>query len=91
MRVPRRTCITIVLVLGMLLLASTALAGGPYELLWYSIGAGGGECEGGAYALQASVGQSAGVPMTGGAYSLGGGFWSGVPPVYLRYLPVIFR
>lgn len=79
------------LVLGMLLLATTALASGPYELLWYTIGAGGGTSEGGRYSLSASIGQNAGDSMSGGAYSLSGGFWSGVPPVYLRYLPVIFR
>lgn len=91
MKRKHRICAAMALALVLLLLAATALASGPYELLWYAIGAGGATSEGGVYSLSASIGQNAADSMSGGVYSLGGGFWSGVPPVYLRYLPVIFR
>ena len=91
MRNVHRTCTMILLLLAAFLLTATALASGPYELLWYSISGGGGPSEGGQYALSATVGQPAADSMSGGQYSLSGGFWSGVPPKYPLYLPVIFR
>jgi hypothetical protein len=81
----------ILVVLALFLLAGTALANGPYELLWYSISGGGSPSGGGQYTLSATVGQAAADSMSGGQYSLSGGFWSGVPSNYPLYLPVIFR
>lgn len=81
----------ILVVLALLLLTGTALADGPYELLWYAVNGGGSPSEGGRYALSAAIGQPATESMSGGQYNLSGGFWSGVPPVYPVYLPVIFR
>lgn len=81
----------ILLALALFLLAGAALAAGPYELLWYSISGGGNPSEGGQYALSATVGQAAADSMSGGQYSLNGGFWSGVPPRYPVFLPVILR
>ena len=81
----------ILVLLALFLLAGTALASGPYELLWYSISGGGGASEGGQYALAATVGQPAAHSMSGGQYSLSGGFWSGVPPRFPVYLPIVFR
>ncbi|GAB4505939.1 MAG: hypothetical protein Kow00123_00770 [Anaerolineales bacterium] len=91
MTATRHAWAVLLVLVTVLALTATALAAGPYELLWYAVGAGGVQCEGGPYALSASISQAAGEPMSGGAYSLSGGFWSGVPPVYLWYLPVIFR
>lgn len=81
----------ILLALALFLLTGTALAANPYELLWYSVGGGGSPSEGGHYALSASIGQPAADSMSGGQYSLNGGFWSGIPPRYPLYLPVILR
>jgi hypothetical protein len=54
-----------------------AQSGGPYDLSWYTIDGGGGTSSGGAYTLSGTIGQpDAGGPMTGGSYSLVGGFWS---------------
>jgi uncharacterized membrane protein len=85
----KRTAILVALVL--FLLAGTALASGTYELLWYSISGGGSPSGGGHYALSATVGQPAADSMSGGQYSLSGGFWSGVPPRFPVYLPIVFR
>lgn len=57
--------------------AAQAQSGGPYELSWHSIDGGGGTSTGGPFSLSGTIGQpDAGGPLTGGAYSLIGGFWS---------------
>ena len=54
------------------------------------ISGGGGELTGGSYILAGIIGQpDAGAP-TGGAYTLGGGFWGGGGMVWI-YLPLIMR
>ncbi|MBC7259363.1 MAG: hypothetical protein H5T65_08950 [Chloroflexi bacterium] len=90
MSTARRIQIAAVVILTVLLLTVTAMASGPYELTWYFIGGGGVQCQGGPYTLAASIGHT-GESASGGAYSLTGGFWAGVPPAYLRYLPIILR
>jgi len=48
-----------------------------YSIDWYTIDGGGGTSTGGVYAVSGTIGQpDAGGPMTGGNYSLTGGFWS---------------
>jgi len=48
-----------------------------YSIDWFSIDGGGGTSTGGVFAVSGTVGQpDAGAPMTGGQYSLTGGFWS---------------
>jgi hypothetical protein len=48
-----------------------------YSVDWYKIAGGGGTSTGGVYAVSGTIGQhDAGGPMTGGNYSLTGGFWS---------------
>jgi hypothetical protein len=48
-----------------------------YSINWYKVAGGGGTSTGGVYAVSGTVGQpDAGGPMTGGNYSLTGGFWA---------------
>jgi len=48
-----------------------------YSINWYKVAGGGGTSSGGTYQLSGTIGQQdAGGPMTGGGYSLTGGFWS---------------
>jgi hypothetical protein len=48
-----------------------------YSINWYKIAGGGGTSSGGAYSLSGTIGQpDASGAMTGGNYSLTGGFWS---------------
>ncbi len=48
-----------------------------YSIGWYKIAGGGGVSSGGQYSLQGTIGQAeAGATMSGGAFSLTGGFWS---------------
>jgi hypothetical protein len=82
------------------ILTPTALAqtGGPYELTWTTIDAGGGALTGGAYSLVSTIGQpEPGPGAGGGGYSLTGGMWGGAgaaaPPTGAKrvYLPMLVR
>jgi hypothetical protein len=64
-----------------LLAAIAAPAGAIHalELSWYTCDAGGGRSAGGAFVVHGTIGQAdAGLPATGGAYVLTGGFWAGI-------------
>ncbi len=59
-----------------------------YSIDWHKIAGGGGTSSGGNYTLSGTIGQpDAGVAMTGGSYSLTGGFWSLVSVVQSAGLP----
>ncbi len=48
-----------------------------YSIDWYKVSGGGGTSTGGVYTVSGTIGQhDAGGPMTGGNYSLTGGFWA---------------
>jgi hypothetical protein len=86
----RRKLIILLLVLLLLAFAGSALAQTQgYDLGWFAVG-GGGESSGGGYELSATTGQSAAGELSGGAYTLRGGFW-GAPAVQTIYLPLVVR
>jgi len=59
-----------------------------YSIDWYKIAGGGGTSTGGAYQVSGTIGQhDAGGPMTGGNYSLTGGFWALISVVQTAGLP----
>ena len=75
-----------------------AQSGGPYDLTWTTIGAGGGTLTGGGYSLVSTIGQPEPGPGASGAgYSLTGGVWGGAgavsPPSGGKrvYLPLVLR
>jgi hypothetical protein len=73
----------------------SAQSGGPYDLTWSTVDGGGYTFgQGGAYTLGGTVGQPDAGLLTGGDYTLGGGFWGGgaVPGLkYRTYLPLLMR
>ena len=79
---------TIAIVITLLVLAASSRAQ-TYSINWYKIAGGGGTSSNGQYSVSGTIGQhDAGGPMTGGNYSLTGGFWSlfavqspGAPPL----------
>ena len=88
----------ILVVLVALAPVAFAQSGGPYELTWTTIDAGGGTVTGGAYNLVSTIGQpEPGPGAGGGGYSLTGGVWGGAgaaaPPLCGKrvYLPMVFR
>jgi hypothetical protein len=68
-----------------------AQSGGGYDLTWNVI-AGGGDTNsaGGPYSLSGTIGQAEAGTLSGGSYSLSGGFWVNVLSNHLN-LPLIIR
>lgn len=62
------------------LVAASAAISAPaqnYSVDWFTIDGGGGTSSGGVYSLSGTIGQpDAGATMTGGQYTLVGGFWA---------------
>jgi hypothetical protein len=65
-------------ILLLLVLAASARSyAQPYSIDWYKVAGGGGTSTGGVYSVSGTIGQhDAGGPMTGGNFSLTGGFWA---------------
>jgi hypothetical protein len=61
-----------------------------YSIDWYKISGGGGTSSNGQYSVSGTIGQhDAGGAMTGGAYSVTGGFWSLISVVQTAGGPVL--
>ena len=76
---------------GCLLLLGNVSSAQSYSINWYKVSGGGGTSTGGTYQVSATIGQhDAGGPMTGGAYSVTGGFWSLVAPVQTPGAPTLY-
>jgi hypothetical protein len=66
---------TLLVTLALWLVVTGASA--QYSINWYKVAGGGGTSTGGVYSVSGTIGQQdAGVPMTGGNFSLTGGFWA---------------
>jgi hypothetical protein len=77
-------------VISILMLAAAGFAQ-SYSIDWYKIAGGGGTSAGGNYTLSGTIGQpDAGTPMTGGNYSLTGGFWSLISVVQTLGAPTLY-
>ena len=97
-RVPGAGRLIVLLAVCPLLLAtSTVLAqsGGGYDLSWSTVDGGGWTfSSGGAYSVGGTAGQPDAGLLSGGSYTLGGGFWGGGAlsnPRYVIYLPLVLR
>ena len=53
-----------------------AMAFAQYSIDWFTIAGGGGTSTGGVYSVSGTIGQPDAGKMTGGNFSLNGGFWS---------------
>jgi hypothetical protein len=72
--ITRKICLPLTLALG---LFSTVLHAQNYNINWYKVSGGGGTSTGGEYAVSGTIGQpDASGALTGGDYSLTGGFWA---------------
>ena len=77
----RRSFVTVSIMLILALFSAVAGAGiGLFACDWRSIDAGGGSSIGGQYRLSGSAGQPDAATLTGGAFTIQGGYWPGVPP-----------
>ena len=77
------------------LLGSTAIAATQaYDLDWWTVDGGGGALSGGVYSLGATIGQPDAGSLSGGDFTLAGGYWSeavSVATVRELYLPLVNR
>ena len=62
--------------IGAAVAAGTALAG-PTQISWYTLDGGGGTSTGGTMQLSGTIGQADAGVLSGGPFSLYGGFWPG--------------
>ena len=76
------------LLLSTIVLASTAQ---NYAISWSTIDGGGGTSMGGSYALMGAIGQPDAGAMSGGEYTLAGGFWGSGAAQYRTFLPLVLR
>lgn len=83
-----------ILISAALLVAGFGLHAQSYSVDWYKVAGGGGTSSNGQYSVSGTIGQQdAGVALTGGNYSLTGGFWAlisvvetpGAPTLYIAH------
>ena len=89
-RLLQTVLLTAVLLVLMLAIPALAQNGVPYDLGWWTADAG-GYTAGGAYALRGTIGQPDAGTMSGGDYTLTGGFWPGAAVRHNAYLPLVVR
>lgn len=88
MNITTRRTVPAIVALALLIIASAVIADGiaapgAYDLSWNTVDGGGGTSTGaGGYELSGTIGQpDAGGAMTGGTFSLTGGFWPGAESI----------
>ena len=86
--------ILLVATLCLVLVATVVLAAGDLSLPWWTADGGGGYSAGGEFTLQGTIGQADAGAMSGGPYTLSGGFWASGEEILLEhdlYLPALIR
>ena len=68
-----------------------ASAGGSYTLDWYTVDGGGGTSSSASYSLSGTIGQPDASVLSGGSYTLAGGFWPGASSSYRLRIPLVKR
>ena len=81
---------------ALLLLAGGAVVhaqtGGGYDLSWNTVDGGGAMFStGGSYSLGGAIGQPDAGTLSGGGYTLVGGFWGGAAIQYKVFLPLVLK
>jgi hypothetical protein len=72
-----------------LLMMTVAASAQTYSVDWYSIDGGGGTSTGGVYSVTGTIGQPDAGHMSGGNYSLDGGFWGIIAAVQTTNAPFL--
>jgi hypothetical protein len=90
MKISQIAFITALLVFLALAGAAAAQTGGGYDLTWNTLEPG-GPSTGGDYWLRAVIGQPDAASLTGGAYTLAGGFLPGPADLRRIYLPIVLK
>jgi hypothetical protein len=75
-----------------LLASGVALATAGYDLSWWTVDGGGTTTSSsGSYTLGGAIGQPDAGLMSGGDYTLSGGFWGAGPAMHKIYLPLVIH
>jgi hypothetical protein len=82
---PRRICLMAGLLLGLPLFAHAQ----NYDLSWFKIAGGGGTSTGGTFSVSGTIGQPDAGHMSGGNYTLDGGFWGLIAAVQTPGSPLL--
>jgi len=84
--------LSVIALLFIMATAAYASSGGEYEISFYTIDGGGGTSSGGVYEVTGTIGQhDASEPISGGTFSLFGGFWGRGFLDYFNFLPLILK
>jgi hypothetical protein len=90
--VPRKIIVIFIALMMLLLLAFNVMEQSGYDVDWWTTDGGGYTwSEGGGYSLGGTIGQPDARALSGGGYTLAGGFWSGIVALIKNYLPLIMR
>ena len=85
----------VVLLLSLITLPVLAQSGGTYNLEWNTIDGGGGTFStGGDWSLGGTISQADAGSLSGGTFTLDGGFWTGIIESieeFFNFLPLIIR
>src|SRR5215831_8672232 len=78
-----------VLAVSLLILIATSASAQSYSIDWYTIDGGGGTSTGGVYSVSGTIGQPDAGHMSGGNYTLDGGFWGIVAAIQSPGAPLL--
>jgi hypothetical protein len=89
----KRILLLLALLLALLTPGVQAQSGDGYDLTWWTVDGGGDALEADGLALMGTVGQpDTGPALTGGGFTLTGGFWPGSLALsHHVYLPMVLR
>ena len=78
-----------ILTMAVLILIEVAARAQSYSIDWFTIDGGGGTSTGGVYSVSGTVGQPDAGRMSGGNYSVDGGFWGIIAAVQTPGAPLL--
>ena len=78
-----------VLAAAFLLAAAASALSQNYSIDWFTIDGGGGTSSGGSYSVSGTIGQPDAGSMSGGAYTLVGGFWGVIQAIQTAGAPLL--
>jgi hypothetical protein len=76
-------------IVSLFLLVTSALAQN-YSIDWFTIDGGGGTSTGGVYSVSGTIGQPDAGVLSGGNYTIVGGFWGGIIPIQTEGGPTLY-
>jgi hypothetical protein len=89
--VPALKMKSLIAILAMVALMALSASAQSYSISWYKVAGGGGTSTNGPYTLSGTIGQpDASGAMTGGNYSVTGGFWAIIQVIQTAGAPTLF-